>query len=63
MNELKVLRQPLPQPERVGRRDPQALGRAREYRSLWKREHVSAAVRYVVDDQGEAMAVFEAFES
>jgi REP element-mobilizing transposase RayT len=29
-------------------------------RWLWKRESVSAAIRYVVDQQGEAMAVFEA---
>ena len=29
-------------------------------RWLWKPEHVSAAVRYAVDEQGEAMAVFEA---
>ena len=28
-------------------------------RWLWKPEHVSAAIRYVVDEQGEAMAVFE----
>jgi len=32
-------------------------------RWLWKPEHVSAAVRYVVDEQGEPMAVFEAVES
>jgi len=32
-------------------------------RWLWKPEHVSAAIRYVVDEQGEAMAVFEAVES
>jgi REP element-mobilizing transposase RayT len=29
-------------------------------RWLWKAEHVSAAVRYVVDEQGERMSVFEA---
>jgi REP element-mobilizing transposase RayT len=28
-------------------------------RWLWKPEHVSAAIRYVVDKQGEPMAVFE----
>jgi len=28
-------------------------------RWLWKRENVSAAIRYVVDGQGERMAVFE----
>lgn len=27
-------------------------------RWLWRREHVSAAVRYVVDEQGEAMSMF-----
>jgi REP element-mobilizing transposase RayT len=27
---------------------------------LWKPEHVSAAIRYVVDEQGNRMAVFEA---
>ena len=31
-------------------------------RWLWKAEHISAAIRYVVDEQGEAMAVFEAVE-
>jgi REP element-mobilizing transposase RayT len=31
-------------------------------RWLWKRESVSAAIRYVVDQQGEVMAVFEAIE-
>lgn len=29
-------------------------------RWLWKPEHVSAAIRYVVDEQGQPMAVFEA---
>lgn len=29
-------------------------------RRLWKPQNVSAAIRYVVDDQGEPMAVFEA---
>jgi len=28
----------------------------------WKRENVSAAIRYVVDEQGDPMAVFEATE-
>ena len=32
-------------------------------RWLWKVEHVSAAIRYVVDEQGEAMAVFESAEA
>lgn len=32
-------------------------------RWLWKPEQVSAAIRYVVDEQGEAMAVFEAVET
>jgi REP element-mobilizing transposase RayT len=32
-------------------------------RWLWKSENVSAAIRYVVDEQGERMAVFEAAES
>jgi REP element-mobilizing transposase RayT len=31
-------------------------------RWLWKAEDVSAAIRYVVDEQGEPMAVFEATE-
>ena len=31
-------------------------------RWLWKKEHVSAAIRYVVDEQGDPMAVFEAVE-
>ena len=31
-------------------------------RWLWKPEHVSAALRYVVDEQGEPMSVFEAPE-
>jgi REP element-mobilizing transposase RayT len=29
-------------------------------RWLWKPEHVSAAMQYVVSEQGEAMSVFEA---
>jgi REP element-mobilizing transposase RayT len=32
-------------------------------RWLWKPAHVSAAIRYVIDEQGDAMAVFEAVES
>jgi REP element-mobilizing transposase RayT len=32
-------------------------------RWLWKAKNVSAAIRYVVDEQGEAMAVFEAEEA
>ena len=32
-------------------------------RWLWTTEQVSAGIRYVVDEQGEAMAVFEALES
>ena len=32
-------------------------------RWLWKPEHVSAAIGYVVDEQGDRMAVFEAVES
>jgi REP element-mobilizing transposase RayT len=31
-------------------------------RWLWKPEHVSAAIRYVVEEQGEPMAVFKAAE-
>jgi REP element-mobilizing transposase RayT len=31
-------------------------------RWLWKPEQVSAAIRYLVDEQGEPMAVFEAVE-
>ena len=31
-------------------------------RGLWKSEDISAAIRYVVDGQGEPMAVFEATE-
>jgi hypothetical protein len=29
---------------------------------LWKPQSVSAAIRYVVDEQGDPMAVFEAIE-
>jgi len=32
-------------------------------RWLWKRDDVAAAIRYVVDEQGDPMAVFEAAES
>ncbi len=32
-------------------------------RWLWKPEHVSAAIRYVVDEQGDPMAVFELIEA
>lgn len=31
-------------------------------RWLWKRENVSTAIRYVIDEQGDPMAVFEATE-
>jgi REP element-mobilizing transposase RayT len=31
-------------------------------RWLWKPQHVSAAIQYVVGEQGDAMAVFEAHE-
>ena len=31
-------------------------------RWLWERESVSAAIRYVVDQKGDLMAVFEAME-
>jgi len=31
-------------------------------RWLWKPQSVSAAIRYVVDEQGDQMAVFEAIE-
>jgi REP element-mobilizing transposase RayT len=32
-------------------------------RWLWKPDSISAAIRYVVDQQGDSMAVFEAIES
>ncbi len=32
-------------------------------RWLWKRDDVTAAIRYVVDEQGDPMAVFEATEA
>jgi REP element-mobilizing transposase RayT len=32
-------------------------------RWLWKPEHVSAAIRYVVDEQGDRMAAFESAQS
>ena len=32
-------------------------------RWLWKPEHVSVAIRYVVDEQGDPMEVFEATEA
>jgi hypothetical protein len=28
-------------------------------RFLWNAEHVSAAIQYVIDEQGDAMSVFE----
>jgi hypothetical protein len=31
-------------------------------RWLWKLEHISAAIQYVVAEQGEAMSVFESHE-
>ena len=31
-------------------------------RWLWKRENVPGAIQYVVDEQGDPMAVFEATE-
>jgi len=49
---------------RLGLDDPARKRWARHgsTRWLWKQENVSAAIRYVVDQQGEAMAVFEAIE-
>jgi REP element-mobilizing transposase RayT len=32
-------------------------------RCLWKREHISAAIRYVVDEQGPPMARFESVQA
>lgn len=50
---------------RLNRMGVDGVGRKRwarhgSTRWLWRPENVSAAVRYVVDGQGEAMAVFEA---
>ena len=47
---------------RLGLDDPVRKRWARHgsTRWLWKRDSVSAAIRYVVDQQGDAMAVFEA---
>ena len=47
---------------RMGLDEPERKRWARHgsTRWLWKRENVSAAIRYVIDEQGDAMAVFEA---
>jgi REP element-mobilizing transposase RayT len=49
---------------RLGFDDPARKRWARHgsTRWLWQPDNVSAAIRYVVDEQGEAMAVFEATE-
>jgi len=50
---------------RIGLDEPDRRRWARHgsTRWLWKPEHVSAAIRYVVDGQGDPMAVFEAAEA
>jgi REP element-mobilizing transposase RayT len=50
---------------RLGLDDPARKRWARHCstRWLWKPESVSAAIRYVVEQQGGSMAVFEAIES
>jgi len=50
---------------RLGLDDPARKRWARHgsTRWLWRRESISAAIRYVVDEQGEPMAVFEAMET
>lgn len=47
----------------LGEPDRKRWARHGSTRWLWKLEHVSAAIRYVVDEQGDAMAVFEAVEA
>jgi REP element-mobilizing transposase RayT len=49
---------------KIGLDDPTRKRWARHgsTRWLWKPENVLAAIRYVVDQQGEVMAVFEAME-
>ena len=44
----------------LNRLNPEEGDRKRWARWLWKREQVSAALQYVVDEPGEPMAVFEA---
>jgi len=62
MNDLKsyasrcMNQQGLDEPER------KRWARHGSTRWLWSREDVSAAIRYVVDQQGEPMAVFENME-
>ena len=49
---------------RMGLDEPARKRWARHGSTRWlsKRENVSAAIRYVVDEQGDPMAVFEAIE-
>ena len=48
---------------RLGLDEPHRKRWARHGSTRWlKRQSVSAAIRYVVDEQGEPMAVFEAIE-
>ncbi|MEK7403705.1 MAG: transposase [Acidobacteriota bacterium] len=66
MNDLKsyasrcLNRMGLDEPSR--KRWAQRAPRHGSTRWLWKRENVSAAIRYVVDEQGDPMAVFEKSE-
>jgi REP element-mobilizing transposase RayT len=46
----------------LGRSARKRWARHGSTRWLWKRDDVSAAIRYVVDEQGDPMAVFEATE-
>ena len=61
MNDLKAYAS-----QRLNRMGWDAPGRKRwarhgSTRWLWKPEQISAAIRYVVDGQGQAMSVFESF--
>jgi len=62
MNDLKSYASRCP--NRIGLDEPTRKRWARHgsTRWLWKRENASAAIRYMVDEQGDPMAVFEATE-
>jgi hypothetical protein len=47
------------EPVRVGPERLQTLGAPREYTMVVHARNVAAAIRYVVDAQGERMQVFE----
>jgi REP element-mobilizing transposase RayT len=59
MNDLKSYASRCLNRARLDDRTRKRWARHGSTRWLWARENISAAIRYVIDGQGEAMAVFE----